>query len=305
MKELIEDISHDRFKRVDDVHPIDWRYNDIVPPTKLVLKTAKKPDNFMDTNGVHIAIIPQTSGEYAVVFVLNDPLCADIFKVFCEDVIESSREIKPEDAVDFAFERYAKWMYLFKPKNVEKLSDKEIRGLLGELFVLKTKLIPKFGPSSALNSWMNRLNGKQDFIECDQWYEVKTMLEGNDTIHISSLEQLSRTDRGELVVVSVKKTSIESSTHKTLNSLYLEILDKLPSFLLKKQFSKIMLGTGFVPQDPYYDSFCYEVIGAIGYEVIDGFPRIVPDNVPYPGIPRVKYEISLEAIRQFEVEKWN
>lgn len=305
MDNLMEEISQDRFKRVDAEHPIDWRYNDCIPPTKLVLKTRKKPPEFAETNGVHVAVIEQHNGQYATVFVLNDPLCADTFKVFCEDVVESSRNIGPDEAADFALERYVKWMYLFKPRSRDKLSDIEIRGLIGELYVLKSKFIPVFGALSSLRSWMNSLKGKQDFIEHDKWYEVKTLLEGNETIHISSLEQLSRKDSGELVVVNLKKTSSESDKRLTLNTLYADVAEMLPTFALKKQFAEIMVSCGFVVNDPYYDERCYEVINVVGYGVIEGFPRLTPDNLPYRGIPRAEYEILIDSIKGFEAEKWN
>ena len=302
--EFIDDISHDVFKRVDATHPIDWRINGYDPPTKLVLKTKKKPSDFTETNGVHIAVITQSNGEFAIVFVLKDPLCADIFKVFCDDVIESSRSIDPEDAADFAFERYVKWMYLFKPRSTDKFSEREIRGLIGELYVMKNGFIPKFGPSSALKSWMFHLGGKQDFMEHDQWYEVKTLLEGVDTIHISSLEQLSREDRGELIIVRLRKTSPESKNGLSLNTLYWDVMDSLPSFDLKKRFSQIMLDSGFIVDDPYYDDFRFEVISVFGYDVRSDFPRLTPTNLPCPGIIRAEYEISIDSIKQFEVDSW-
>ena len=302
---FLEDISLDKFIRVDETHPIDWRYNISDPPTKLVLKTKKKPADFRETTGMHVSVIPQNSGYYAVIFVLNDPQCTDIFKKFCEDVVESSRDVDPDEATDYAFERYAKWMHLFKPFPNDKLSGKEIRGLIGEMYVLKSKFIPVFGALSSLKSWMGRLKGKQDFIEHDKWYEVKARLEGNETVHISSLEQLSRTDEGELVVVNLKKTSPVAEKRVTLNSLYSDIVDMLPTYALKRQFSEIMLASGFLVGDPYYDDYCYEIIDVIGYGVTDCFPRLTPENLPYKGIPSAKYEILVEAIRDFEVEKWN
>ena len=305
MDDLILEIGQDCFKRVDAEHPIDWRYNDCDPPTMLVLKTKKKPPKYTETDGVQVRTIQQRDGQYATVFVLKDPLCGETFRVFCEDAIESSRNIDSDEVADFAFERYVKWMYLFKPHSNDKLSETEIRGLIGELYVLKSKFIPSFGALSSLRSWMNRLRGKQDFIEHDKWYEVKTLLEGNDTIHISSLEQLSRTDAGELVVVNLKRSSPESDKRVTLNSLYNDVIDSLPTFSLKRQFAEIILASGFVADDPSYDGYCYEIIDVVGYGVMGGFPRLTPENLPFGGIPRVEYEILIDAIKEFEAERWN
>lgn len=305
MDDFIPKIKQECFKRVDAEHPIDWRYNDHDPPTMLVLKTKKKPPEFTETNGVHVTTIRQSNGQYATIFALKDSLCADVFKIFCEDTIESSRNIDPSEATDFALERYTRWMYLFKPRSNNKLSETVIRGLIGELYVIKTKFIPIFGARSSLCSWMSKLKGKQDFIEHDKWYEVKTLLEGNDAIHISSLEQLSRTDSGELVVVNLKRSSPESNKHITLNSLYSDVIDILPTFTLKKQFAEIMLTTGYIPNESYYNEHCYEIIDVIGYGVVEDFPRLTPDNLPCRGIPRAEYEILIDAIKEFEAEKWN
>ena len=302
--DFLIDISNDIFKRVDSTHPIDWRLNDAESPTKLALISKEKPSDFTETNGIHISVISQTNGLFAVVFVLKDSLCAEIFKAFCNDVIESSRSIDPEDAVNFAFERYVMWMYLFKPRSSNRFSEKEIRGLLGELYVMREGFIPKFGPSSALKSWMFHLGGKQDFIEHDQWYEVKTLLEGNDTIHISSLEQLARNDKGELIIIRLRKTSPESKESMTLISLYSDIMGLLPSFDLKKRFSQIMLDSGFIVGDDYYNDFRFEVVNIRGYDVREGFPKLTPGNIPYPGIVKADYEISIDSIKQFEVKSW-
>jgi len=305
MNNILDEISLDRFKRIDADHPIDWRYNECNPPTKLVLKTRKKPPEFIETNGVQVITIKQTNGQFATVFVLKDTLCAETFRVFCEDVIESSRIIDQDEVADFAYERFVKWMYLFKPRSNSKLSDIEIMGLIGELYVIKSKFISVFGASATLRSWMNKLRGKQDFIEHDIWYEVKTVLEGKCTIHISSLEQLSRTDYGELIVVNVSRSNPESNKHVTLNSLYANIMDMLPTFSLKKQFAEIIMSTGYVVNDPYYDERCYEIKGVVGYGVSESFPRLTSDNMPYKGIFNVEYEILIDAIKDFEADKWN
>ncbi len=198
-----------------------------------------------------------------------------------------------------------KWIYLFMPHRKDKLSNIDIRGLIGELYVLKSKFIPEYGAYSALRSWMNKKKGKQDFIEHDKWYEIKTLLEGNDSICISSLEQLSRTDEGELVVVNLKRSSPESDKCITLNILYNEVNDILPTFAMKHQFAEIMLDPGYMPNDPYYEDHCFEVINVVAYRVTDEFPRLTPTNLPYVGISRAKYEILIDAIKDFEVEKWN
>lgn len=305
MEDYFEEIRQDHFKRIDAIHPIDWRYNDCIPPTKLALISKKKPLDYPETKGVHVEIIDQNKGKYAVVFVLSDPSCAEPFHSFCEDAIESSRNIDPGEATDFAFDRFLKWIYLFMPHRNDKLSDIDIRGLIGELYVLKSRFIPVYGAYSSLRSWMNKKKGKQDFIEYDKWYEIKTLLEGNDAVCISSLEQLSRTDDGQLVVVNIKKSSPESEKRVTLNTLYNDILGLLSTFALKQQFDETMLDHGYVPNDPYYDNHCFEMINVVAYGVVSNFPRLTPDNLPYVGISRAKYEILIDAIKDFEVDKWN
>ncbi len=303
MIDLKDRIKNEKFKLIDDTHPLEWSYNDTYPPTMLYLKSEVEPGDFIDTMGIRIQKFKQNMGTWALLFILNDSMCKDIFESFCKDVVESSRNVPKEYGPQFAYDRYIKWVYLFKPNKTNKLTKDAIQGLIGEMYALQKLFIPKYSPDSALKAWMNKSKGKQDFIQSDCWYEIKTIHEDKDTVKISSLEQLDRDDYGLLIVIKLRKTSTESPNKITINSLYSNILEALPTFYLKKRFTEIMSNAGY-SFETEYDEICFEIKSLNWYEVKDDFPRLTPSNLPNQGISSATYEILLDSISSFEVDGW-
>ena len=82
-------------------------------------------------------------------------------------------------------------------------------GILCELTVLKELVGPKDGEKTAIQAWGGPDMQSKDFTLNDTWYEVKTIGANADSIHISSLAQLSSNIDGHLVVVRAESVSPE------------------------------------------------------------------------------------------------
>jgi hypothetical protein len=288
--------DNEEFKVVDATHPLDWRINASGAVTKLVLITCKEPKNYRSSRGVSVSKAKRSDG-WALLFSLTDNGPEERFLAFVKDVVESSRNICPQDATDFVLGRYAQWKSMFESVR-KRLQDWQIQGIIGEILTIRDVLIPRYGEEDALRAWMNALGGKQDFACFDVWYETKAVKEGKSVVRISSLDQLDRDDPGRLVVVTLRDSSTISPLGMTLNSLYSAMVENL-SAVSRELFINIMSDFGYDPKTVYDP--CYELVKIREYEVKEGFPRLRGSELEGKGIVNAEYDISLNAMFDFKV----
>ena len=139
-------------------------------------------------------------------FTLLDEDVSGLFYVFCNDLIEQTRNL-PDASMGYkaVTHRFFQWKQMFVGSRKKKLTEYEIKGLIGELLFLKDWLVPRIGFQEAIQSWSGQELTKKDFSVGDNWYEVKAISRGNPTVRISSLEQLESPNAGELVIIHWKK----------------------------------------------------------------------------------------------------
>lgn len=140
-----------------------------------------------------------------------------VFIEMCRDLLAFAEDTADEiHALKNFWQRYAHWQKLFAAAKNDLLSDERQRGLIGELIFLREQILDGRPLTEAVDGWQGALNEPQDFLYAENWYEVKTVMEQAEKIHIASLEQLSLERGGELVVYRLAKTSADGFT---LNSL--------------------------------------------------------------------------------------
>ena len=293
-------LENTNFVCVDESHPLDWRVNKSGPRFVLVLVSKNEPVSTDSTDGIKTVIWKGDNGLWYHAFICNDRAYSNMFQSFCSDMIDCSRDIIPSKDMQYAADRYRHWMRMFKPDR-DILSEHEVEGILGEIVVLKNVMFSRYGQSASVASWMNSVKGKQDFIQSDRWYEIKTVLEGRSVVRISSLEQLDRDDEGRLVVVTMRRSSVLSPNAITLNSIYSEMMDCILDADSKIQFEETMNYAGY-SKDPAYDDMCFEVARIAEYDVRSDFPRLRASKLAKSGIICGSYDIALDAITEFEVE---
>lgn len=232
-------------------------------------------------------------------FSLENPALLEYFCTFCEDLIASTMVITDEEtAYQTLRARYFSWKQLFKP-NHGNLTEYEIMGLIGELLFLRDKMIPNKGPDTALDSWTGPEKTHKDFSYDDDWYEVKTISFGKESVRISSIEQLDGNVDGFLVVYSVERMSPSFNGLK-LNSLINELISMIKGSNQKEIFlAKLGLyGFDFSPDN---DNYVYDLKNVAAYKVNqEGFPRVTKDILP-ESIIKVQYEILLSDLDSYQV----
>lgn len=292
-------IGINSFRRVDEQHPLDiYLGKDVSARTAMLLVSKSVPMQIYSSHLIGISIGKREDGAWALSFSLLDNQYQDMFFHFCDDIINSTRDIKDkEQGTTFICHRYLKWQEMLKKNSSGLLSFSEIKGLIGELVFLKAFLFGKYGKTVALQSWIGPDKADQDFVCSDLWYEVKATVSGAETIKISSIEQLDTDNDGELVVVYLDKTSYANPNRITLNGIVLEIEKELENGEQRRLFGDILIRQGYVHRNEYDEhGFICTLINR--YAVNKAFPALRRQSIP-TAISNSNYALSISAIQDF------
>ena len=281
---------------------MDWRVDDPDRITFLAMVTSAKVE-LESTSLIQAFTEPRKDGRNNIGFHLLENRYSRIFHTFCMTLIDETRNYRDDESAARCVERmYRNWKKMFT--GCRSLSDREVKGLIAELIFLRDCMIPEYGARRSLESWMHMKFGKQDFTVDDRWFEVKSVATGSNDFKVSSLEQLDRDDPGVLAAVFMQKASTQASDSVTLNSAYDSILEMLGPGEDSQLFQDIMEAIGY-SHEPGYGEDAFRIDGIRTYEVREGFPRLRARELNPMGIPKAEYSISLDAIREYEVKRWN
>lgn len=288
-----------KYSRVDDIHPLDLMVglNSFGEKT-IQLKSHFKAKNIAGTSCIAVKQTKINGFEYIQFSLINEGSTA-LFYIFCNDLIDSSRNIKDvTKGYNFITNRFYLWKKMFVNK-ISLLSEEKIKGLIGELIFLKEHSFKKYDYNYALNGWSGTEKTHKDFSYENKWYEIKTISSSSSQIKISSIEQLSSLNDGELVVNKLEKMS-NSSNGISLNSLVFEIRDILKESLYDLDIFFGKLDNYGYSYNEEYDKYVYVLKESNHYLVNDLFPKITRNDL-MDGIINASYEISLSSIESFKI----
>lgn len=290
------------FRRIDSVHILDFYAGlDSMGRFTLLLISEKNPGLDVELQSVKIHTIFREDGRWSLLFILEKLELFELFLLFCEDLVESSRQcIDKSKGLLFVLTRLVSWRLLFERGGFELLTERQVRGLSGELIHLKS-LIPAIGAPMAVQSWKGPDRADQDFqIENFAW-EVKTVWPSVYEVTIASERQLDYTHRElQLVVIELEDGTKGMLNGFTLNELVEEIRDLLRSdFEAYSNFENSLLRYGYSTR-PEYDAKTMTLGGVTRYKVEIGFPCIRPQDLA-PGLGSVKYKLNLKKCASFQI----
>lgn len=232
---------------------------------------------------------------------LTDVEAAEPFYAFCDDVISVATGAETEKvAYQRIVTRIACWRKMFGSIH-SLLSEETIRGLFGELYFLKERMIPKYGEEKGESAWSGPLGTDKDFSIEKDWYEIKSVSVNGSSVKITSLEQLSSTDSGHLVLIRTERMAEGYDNGEcSLNQLFKKISTALEAFpLSQKSFFEKCDKIGFAPNSAY-DKYKFDVKEISSYFVNDQFPRLTKDILHSDAIVKVSYELSINSLKSFK-----
>ena len=225
----------------------------------------------------------------------------DVFRTLCYDVIAySGSEGSRSAATASVFRRLAHWHSLMSRARTTAMAPHEIRGLIGELCILE-RLIERRGFDTALRSWVAPDDHPQDFAFDTRIVEVKTRLAGTrQHVQISSLEQLESAHL-PLSLTVIELVHSDTDDAAALNGICdrIEVLARGCGIAQEDALHAALLRRGYIRQDAY-DADTYCVVGAVAFDVREGFPRLMRVDVDMR-IPQVSYTLDLAHLGEFEM----
>ena len=288
------------WRRVGDLHPIDLYYGKDNKGRNAIEYKGKFMVNSKIHSSVLIEIVHYKNGDgsKSIVFSLLDnkflkPFC-DFLNVMIDATCHSS--LSNQEAYYAICEVYFIMQKMFRT-NSEILSEPEIKGLIGELLFIRDFLLPKMPVTKAIGAWGGAEKNRKDFAFDLEWYEVKTIDFGKETVRISSIEQLDSPVEGTLVVYQLERMT-EEYVGVTLNKLVGEIMKIITSVNDKDILVSKLRDVGYT-YHPKYDEYVYELRTVDEYNVNSEFPRISRENIPV-AIAKASFDLILSEISSYK-----
>lgn len=288
------------WKRVGDMHPIDLYFG----KDKRGRNAIEYKGKFIINTKIHSSVLIEivhyknTDGSKSIVFSLLDNKFLRPFCDFLNAMVDATghSSLSNQEAYHAICEVYFIMQKMFRT-NSEILSEPEIKGLIGELLFLKDTLIPRMTVSKAIGAWGGAEKNRKDFAFDLEWYEVKTIDFGKETVRISSIEQLDSPVDGTLVVYQLERMT-EEYNGLTLNKLIGDIMSIITSVNDKDVLASKLRDVGYA-YHPKYDELVYELRSIDEYNVGETFPRISRANIP-AAIAKASFDLILSEISLYK-----
>ena len=295
-------LNSDDARRVDTQGKYDFFWIMIEPKMPgLMLKLPTLPSKTPRLPKLKNLIISFRSiaGGAALVLGLKEHSQLELFETLCRDVVAAGEAAEDrEDALSRSIMRTMRWHHLLRGGRTQGLSVEEQRGLIGELEFLR-KLILGLGPETAVESWLGPTGASKDFELIGSCIEVKARRAASKPfVFISSADQLADVDGHRLFL---RVSSVSSAILPEGQDLHDHV--RMTAELLEGNseayyaWEEALYATGYDPLNKY-DDRRWLLEPAINFEIVEGFPRIIPPLLN--GVEGLRYSVSLEACASFE-----
>lgn len=288
------------FNLLDSKHKVEFYIGiDTSGRKTLVIRSKSKPGIVKSTSAIEVSVGQVKNNIWSLGFHLIHNSMSGLFYRFCDDLVESSRDI-PESFTDMSFivNRYDSWKKMFYNLKKEVLSENEIIGLIGELLFLHNDLAQDYGMETALKSWSGSDKTHKDFSIDEVWFEVKSTKSNSLTIKINSVEQLDSDIDGFLIIYEFEKMSEEFEGY-SLNNIIRDILNQIGESL-EDLFLEKLRNVGY-NYDDTYDRSMFRIMSSSKLLVNDDFPRIQKSELSN-SIVKVEYDLLKQNLKKFEVK---
>jgi hypothetical protein len=252
-------------------------------------------------------IIEYFSKKNIIVLQLADNEYFDLFDDLIFSLYQGIKDINCVDEYSSYFiQTTHRWIELFEDKKSDLLSEDEIKGLIGELLVLKVLITEPNRPeiNVVLNSWKGPYGRGNDFELETKNIEVKAKSQSGIDIKISSEFQLDiSSGKGlELLVVSLMDDFTEGKTIKEIVFEVKELVQESSgdNAILWKALSQKNITSKNISK---YDIYRFKPVSLISYNcALEGFPLLNKSNIPAP-ISDVKYKLRTNLLTNYIIEK--
>ena len=242
-----------------------------------------------------------TGSKQALVIALSESTQISLFYTLCTDIVAYAQTAANEsEAVSRTLRRTIRWHMLLKGERSKELTLEQQRGLFGELTFLR-EIASKHGIRYACSGWMGPTGSPKDFELTNTCCEIKSKRSASSgLISISSADQLTDVIGQDLYLIIYSIDEVDDSTGVELHNLVAAVMHDIGAdFDTTQTFYERLYEYGY-EETHVYNNRRWIVRGMKVFSVGEGFPRI---TLPLPpGVSHVKYDLSMDAIAQFETK---
>ncbi|KQW47604.1 hypothetical protein ASC77_14265 [Nocardioides sp. Root1257] len=287
----------------DSVHPLQIFIGttDAGAP-RMVVRTQTKPVKPILSNVVLVERYEDKSGKWNLSFTLQDRKFDEVFLRLADDVhARSSSAANEPMALDRVGVVFDEWRRLLKPRPKGLLTMEELRGLVGELWLILNEFAASRPTSAAIEGWLGPMGLPQDFwYASDGFHEAKSIGPSTSRLRISSEHQLDENDL-QLIVLQVATTDDQTVGATNLPSLVAKVRSSLAEAAASAEgLDERLLRLGVDLSESFYQDTWFLPTRKSIYKVGPDFPRIAASALS-GGISRVTYQLELVDLEEFKV----
>lgn len=272
----------------------------------LLARLPRRPGQILqDGRGFSVGIA-RTAGEEFIRITSTEPGFNIMFLKLVDYVLERTRtavnELQASELFVTAIDEFRR----FTQRKPGRLSEKEIRGLTGELLlILELVNNNKTTPWEIFSGWGGPFGAKYDFSSSSgSAIEVKTCHRPASSVRISSPEQIQIIPEGlDLAVLPLERAMPGDS----FDVSFMQLVDKVATHArisggeILAIWEEAINSLGLDIADEYYEQWTFHRSDWLRYSVEHGFPVIEQSSIPN-GIINISYTLQLAPLDKFKTE---
>jgi hypothetical protein len=242
----------------------------------------------------------EVDGAWILSLALQDSRFNEIFLRLTSHLVTASQnETNEIEAWRTVAKVLDAWKRLLRSRPPGVLSLEELRGLVGELWVLLNRFIPIMPPADALAGWLGPMGAPQDFwYEDSGYHETKSIGPSSSHVKISSAEQLDQPDMALLVLHAPQAAETDSGATNLVRLVEQAegalVTADVPTVDLHLRLKRL----GVEIEMPYYTDTWFSFTVLESFKVLPSFPAIRASELP-AGVERVRYSLDRGDLAPF------
>ena len=240
------------------------------------------------------------NGHWVLSLALQDTRFTEVFMRLVSHLVTTSRRGHTAgDAWVIVDGVLDEWKRLLRSRPLGVLSLEQLRGLIGEVWLLLNHFSENRTIDQVLAGWLGPLGSPQDFwFEDSGYHEAKSIGPTASHVKISSAHQLDEPGM-ELLVLHVPQVTETDSNATTLVGLVGQVTAALDDAGLTDDELLLRLKRlGVDLRHPYYSDNWFRITQIQAFAVLDDFPALRHSLLP-DGVERVRYSLARGAIAPF------
>jgi len=287
----------------DANHPLEIfvGVSDLGKP-RLSITSHEKPKEPLLSKLVLVDRFQGKADQWHLTMTLQDPRFTEVFLKLCDDlVVRSGHAASETEGLRLADKVLDEWRRLLVPRRLGLLTLDELRGLIGELWLVLNEFTGERSIIDAIHGWFGPLGAPQDFWYAESgFHESKSIGPTSTGVKISSENQLDAPGNTIELIVLVAPTVAETSDG-ALNLIRLvdeakHSLDSISESYTELELRLEHLGVDL--SEPFYADTWFTINSLSTYDVTKEFPAIRASDLP-AGVDRVRYRIGLNELLPF------